>query len=219
MANANRPSVQTSAEPLSRCVQHRRHVNCQSEPRLTRADLAPAQHTLMAQRARSSARGWRESLPDQTQARFAGLTVASELARGTRALDQAAPPLVPAVLESDLAPARQRAVIGPVGQRPLPRLPPQISARTTAAARHLTVRARLRRTVPRTLHVPVATFLTGDLRPPQGSVALVDRGWLETGRVTAPGMASVVAGFRFPPEGDLGRGPLVPALWAVLPGW
>jgi IS6 family transposase len=29
---------------------------------------------------------------------------------------------------------------------------------------------------------------------------LVDRGWLETGRVTAPGTASVFAGFRFPPE-------------------
>jgi transposase-like protein len=29
---------------------------------------------------------------------------------------------------------------------------------------------------------------------------LVDRGWLETGRVTTPGTASVFAGFRFPPE-------------------
>jgi transposase-like protein len=29
---------------------------------------------------------------------------------------------------------------------------------------------------------------------------LVDRGWLETGRVTAPGTTSVFAGFRFPPE-------------------
>jgi transposase-like protein len=29
---------------------------------------------------------------------------------------------------------------------------------------------------------------------------LVDREWLETGRVTAPGTASVFAGFRFPPE-------------------
>ena len=33
-----------------------------------------------------------------------------------------------------------------------------------------------------------------------GIVALVDRGWLETGRVTAPGTTSVFAGFRFPPE-------------------
>ena len=29
---------------------------------------------------------------------------------------------------------------------------------------------------------------------------MVDRGWLETGRVTAPGTTSVFAGFRFPPE-------------------
>jgi hypothetical protein len=29
---------------------------------------------------------------------------------------------------------------------------------------------------------------------------LVDRGWLETGPVTAPGTTSVFAGFRFPPE-------------------
>jgi transposase, IS6 family len=33
-----------------------------------------------------------------------------------------------------------------------------------------------------------------------GSVALVDRGWPETGRVTGRGMTSVFAGFRFPPE-------------------
>jgi transposase, IS6 family len=34
---------------------------------------------------------------------------------------------------------------------------------------------------------------------PAGTVALVDRGWLETGRVTAHRTASVFAGFRFPP--------------------
>src|ERR1700748_3561122 len=33
-----------------------------------------------------------------------------------------------------------------------------------------------------------------------GTVALVDRGWLETEGVTAPGSASVFAGFRFPRE-------------------
>jgi hypothetical protein len=33
-----------------------------------------------------------------------------------------------------------------------------------------------------------------------GTVALVDRGWLEAGPVTAPGTTSVFAGFRFPPE-------------------
>ena len=32
------------------------------------------------------------------------------------------------------------------------------------------------------------------------TVALVDRGWLETGRVTTPGTNSVFAGFRFPRE-------------------
>jgi hypothetical protein len=79
-------------------------------------------------------------------------------------LTQAAPPLVPAVLDSDLAPAWQRAANGPVGQCPLPRLPLQIPARTTATARQLTVRARLSRTVPQPLHVRVATFLMGDLR-------------------------------------------------------
>jgi IS6 family transposase len=36
--------------------------------------------------------------------------------------------------------------------------------------------------------------------------------------VTAPGVSSAFAGFRFPREGDLGRGPLVPAGWPVLPG-
>ncbi|HUK70948.1 MAG TPA: hypothetical protein VLW50_19675, partial [Streptosporangiaceae bacterium] len=33
-----------------------------------------------------------------------------------------------------------------------------------------------------------------------GTVALADRGWRETGPVTAPGTTSVFAGFRFPPE-------------------
>jgi hypothetical protein len=78
---------------------------------------------------------------------------------------------VATVLDSDLAPVRQRTVPGPVGQRPLPRLPPQIPARTTATARHLTVRTRLKRTVPRTLHDPVTAFMTGDLRPAQRGLA------------------------------------------------
>jgi transposase-like protein len=34
----------------------------------------------------------------------------------------------------------------------------------------------------------------------RGTVALVDRGWPETGRVTARRTTSVFAGFRFPPE-------------------
>ena len=51
-----------------------------------------------------------------------------------------------------------------------------------------------------------------------GTVALAERGWLETGLVTAPGTISVLAGFRFPRGGDLGRGSLVPAVRAVLPG-
>jgi transposase-like protein len=34
----------------------------------------------------------------------------------------------------------------------------------------------------------------------QGAVALADRGWLETGQVTAHRAGSVFAGFRFPPE-------------------
>jgi hypothetical protein len=61
------------------------------------------------------ARGWWESLPDQAQARFAGLTCSGELTCGTRAFDQAAPPLVPAVLAGDLTPAGQRAITSPVG--------------------------------------------------------------------------------------------------------
>src|SRR5712691_12623364 len=36
--------------------------------------------------------------------------------------------------------------------------------------------------------------------------------------VSAPRTTSVFAGFRFPSRGDLGRGPLVPAIWPVLPG-
>jgi transposase, IS6 family len=35
--------------------------------------------------------------------------------------------------------------------------------------------------------------------------------------MTAPGSSSVFAGFRFPAGGNRGRGPLVPALRAVLP--
>jgi transposase-like protein len=34
----------------------------------------------------------------------------------------------------------------------------------------------------------------------EGTVALVDRGWLETGQVSAPRTISVFAGFRFPRE-------------------
>jgi hypothetical protein len=34
----------------------------------------------------------------------------------------------------------------------------------------------------------------------EGTVALADRGWLETGPVSAPGTTSVFAGFRFPRE-------------------
>ena len=60
-------------------------------------------------------------LPYQAQGGFVGL--GAELACGTCAFDQAAPPFVSAVLIGDLAPAGKRAVTGPVGQRPLPRLP------------------------------------------------------------------------------------------------
>jgi putative transposase len=51
-----------------------------------------------------------------------------------------------------------------------------------------------------------------------GSVALADHSEWETGSMTAPGSSSVFAGFRFPREVIAGRGPLVPALRAVLPG-
>ena len=71
---------------------------------------------------------------------------------------------MPAVLDRDLAPVRQRAVAGLVGQRPLPRLPPQIPARATATG-DLAVRARLKSPVLRTLHILVGAFLTGDMPP------------------------------------------------------
>jgi YVTN family beta-propeller protein len=50
-----------------------------------------------------------------------------------------------------------------------------------------------------TIPVPDSAFAIA-VNPRTGTVALVDRGWLETGRVTAPGTTSVFAGFRFPPE-------------------
>jgi hypothetical protein len=52
------------------------------------------------------------------------------------------PPLVPTIFPNDLTPRRQRAVLGPVGQRPLPRLPPQIPARLTSTARPLPIPGR-----------------------------------------------------------------------------
>ena len=45
-----------------------------------------------------------------------------------------------------------------------------------------------------------------------GTVALADRGRPETGPVTEPGTASVFCWLSVPAGGDLGRGPLVPAL-------
>jgi hypothetical protein len=53
-----------------------------------------------------------------------------------------------------------------------------------------------------------------------GSVALADGGGRQTGWVTPSGRSSVFAGFRFPVSagGDRGRGALVPAVRAVLPG-
>jgi DDE domain len=44
------------------------------------------------------------------------------------------------------------------------------------------------------------TVVMGTTEPPHGTVALVDRRWLQTGAVTSPGSSSVFAGFRFPPE-------------------
>jgi hypothetical protein len=43
-------------------------------------------------------------------------------------------------------------------------------------------------------------FRMGGERPSIGTVALVDRRWLQTGAVTSLGSSSVFAGFRFPPE-------------------
>jgi hypothetical protein len=43
-------------------------------------------------------------------------------------------------------------------------------------------------------------WIPAPARTASGTVALVDRGWPETGRVTARGTASVFAGFRFPRE-------------------
>lgn len=108
------------------------------------------------------ARGRRESLPGQAQARFGGLAAGGKLAGGTRALDQAPPSLVPAVSPGDLAPARQRAVLGPAGQCPLPRLSPKISTRTTLTASALAVRPRPMLT--QTLDSLVAAFRAGDQR-------------------------------------------------------
>ncbi len=44
-----------------------------------------------------------------------------QLANHSRPLDEAAPPLVPAMLAADVPARRQRRVTGPVRQRPLPR--------------------------------------------------------------------------------------------------
>ena len=58
-----------------------------------------------------------------------------ELAARARALDQAAPPLMPTVpVRAHLA-AGQRSIRGPVCRRPLPRLPPHIRARPRTGLR------------------------------------------------------------------------------------
>jgi hypothetical protein len=49
-------------------------------------------------------------------------------------------------------------------------------------------------------HLPVPSSRTSGGRMMFGTVALVDRGWPETGRATARRTTSVFAGFRFPPE-------------------
>lgn len=105
------------------------------------------------------------SAADQAQVCIAGFAASCELARGTCAFDQAAPPLVPTVLPDYLAPARQRPVTSPVGQRPLPRLPPQIPTRTIPTAWPLLTRARLGQMLPRILNVPVAPSRLENLAP------------------------------------------------------
>jgi hypothetical protein len=86
-----------------------------------RADVARC-YTSLGSRGRWST--------DEAQAWFAAFAGGGEFASGTRALDQAAPSLVPPILPDDLTPARQRAALGSAGQRPLPRLPLKIPART-----------------------------------------------------------------------------------------
>ena len=60
--------------------------------------------------------------------------LAAELTGGTSAFDQPTPPLLPAIVAGDPTPAGQRAITRAVGQRPVPRLPPKLLARTTTAS-------------------------------------------------------------------------------------
>jgi len=77
----------------------------------------------------------------QAQGGFGWL--AAELTGGTSAFDQPTPPLLPAIVAGDLAPAGQRAITGPVGQRPVPCLPLKFLARATTASQALPASARL----------------------------------------------------------------------------
>jgi hypothetical protein len=106
-----------------------------------------------------------EPLLCEVKAPLVAFAPGSEFACDTGTLDQAAPPLVPTILPCDLAPAWQRTVAHPVGQRPQPRLPPKITARTALTAGYLAVSARPRR-MPTHLRAPgrsVVSIQTRDL--------------------------------------------------------
>jgi hypothetical protein len=105
----------------------------------------------------SSTLGRRGLLPNRPQVRPGG-----ELACGSRPLDQPAPPLVPTILPCDLPPGRQRAVVGPVGQRPQPRLPLKIPSRSLTR-QSFTSTQTLGRT-PRRRHRSAAILAPGQRR-------------------------------------------------------
>lgn len=101
-----------------------------------------------------------EALVYQSQPGLGG-----ELTCSPRSLDQPTPPLMTAILTSDLTPARQRTITGPVGQRPLPRVAPKIPSDTTATARSRTGPAQPRGLLP---DGRVTAFRAGQPRPGLG---------------------------------------------------
>jgi len=70
-----------------------------------------------------------------------------------------------AVLAGDLTPAGQRAVTGPVGQRPVPRLPLKLPARTTMTGWALITPARSRMAGRRTPCGRIASIPMRSLGP------------------------------------------------------
>src|SRR5215475_10604430 len=95
-------------------------------------------------------------------------------------------------------PVPQRRAVRPGHLPAAPRLR-QVRQRRPATTTHQRpvgpqLRPLDRQTSPTTPASPVQGM------KPSGAVALIDRGWLETGLVIAHRAASVFAGFRFPPE-------------------